>query len=243
MNQVCVTSVKNRGLTNYEKPNGCKMRELKDERIKMIEGKYQATCVCGTVLMFAAKSSARKMLDRGSCRSCKRDYRSLENEDIAIYQNDDGRWCSTCSGCGIEQPYTRKDHAKQSSVSDWQCKKCVQGSKVFSANLPVGNKTRVYRKFKKSAKNRRIEFNLSEEEFFAEFSGFCKLTNWPIALDYGNTTASCDRIDNNKGYINGNIHWVHVKVNMARGKRALAEFIDMCESITANLHKNKIENR
>ena len=208
------------------------MREIKDERIKKVKGAYEARCVsCEKVLSFSAKNSAVRMLNRKTCRNCKRDYRALNNEEINIYQNDDQKWCSVCSGCGKEQAYTRKDHAKQSSHADWQCRKCVQQAKGFSENLPVGNEKRVYNKFKKAAFSRNLDFNLTQEEFYKDFNGVCSLTGWKIDLSYSNPTASVDRIDNDKGYIKGNIQWVHVSVNMSRGKKDLKDFIKMCEAV------------
>ena len=209
------------------------MREIQDERIKKIDGKFVATCVCGKIVAFATKLGARNMLSRGNCRNCKRDYRNIDS-NIDIYKNKDGKWCSTCSGCGIEQAYTRKDHAKQSHIADWQCKKCVAHSKGFSSNRPIGNEGRMYNRFKKSAINRRIKFSLTQEEFFQDFNGACSLTKWPISIAYEDQTASVDRIDNDKGYEPGNIQWVHVMVNMSRGKKTMAEFVEMCKAIAEN---------
>ena len=207
------------------------MREITDDRVTKLDGKFVATCVCGKTSTFAQKHSALKMLDKGHCRHCKRDYRSTQNEQLNIYKNADGKWCSTCSGCGIEQAYKRKDHAKQSEVADWQCKSCVAESKGFAENQPVGDKTRVYRKFKNAANSRGVKFALTEEEFFADYTGACSLTGWPIGISYKDQSASVDRIDNNKGYEVGNIQWVHTMVNMCRGKRELSEFIRMCKAV------------
>ena len=137
-----------------------------------------------------------------------------------------------CSGCNKEQSYTRKDHAKQSSTADWQCKQCVAKAKIFSNNQPVGDRTRIYRKFKKAAKDRRLDFALTEKDFFEGYNGICSLTGWKIDIIYGNQTASVDRIDNSRGYVKGNIHWVHVLVNMSRGALELQKFIEMCEAVS-----------
>ena len=171
------------------------------------------------------------MLNRGSCQSCKKDYRSVKDSEFNIYKRIDGKWCCKCSGCGIEQAYTRKDHAKQSSVSDWQCKKCSGERKRFSNNRPVGNKTRYFNKFKKSAYRRGIEWNLSEGEMFANFDGYCQMTGWPISISYNESTASLDRIDSKSGYIVDNIQWVHTMVNMAKNKYGVNRFIAMCKAV------------
>ena len=211
------------------------MREIKEDRISKLDDKFIAKCIgCEKVTRFVTKDNALKMLDRGTCRHCKTDYRAVDNEDGGIYQNGIGKWCSTCSGCLAEQAYTRKDHAKQSALADWHCRKCVAAVKGFSNNMPVGDRTRVYNKFKKSAQNRGLIFNLTEDEFYTNYDGTCALTGWPISLAYSEQTASADRIDNSKGYVLGNIHWVSTMVNMCRGKEDLIDFISMCNAVTKN---------
>lgn len=85
--------------------------------------------------------------------------------------------------------------------------------------------------FKASAENRGIDWQLTEDEMFAEYKETCTLTGWPLDLVYHGRTASLDRIDNNKGYIVGNVQWVHVMVNMCRNKYDLQDFIGMCRSV------------
>lgn len=207
------------------------MKAIFEPRIKIIQDRFVAYCSCGKSVAFANKHSALNMLERGTCRYCNRDYLSQKDLDIGIYKRDDGRWCCLCSGCGIEQAYTRKDHAKQSVLADWQCKKCVASAKGFSNNLPVGNETRLYNKFKKSAYSRGLQWRLSQEEMFTSFCGVCHLTGWHIEISYNNPTASLDRIDSSKGYTPDNIQWVHSMVNMAKNKYNEADFIAMCRAV------------
>jgi hypothetical protein len=209
------------------------MREIIDEKIKKIDSKYHVNCLgCGRLVVFATKAGALKLIKRGNCRKCMTHYTAIKSDGTNIYQNEIGKWCSRCSGCGKEQAYTRKDHAKQSEVSDWQCKQCVADAKRFSENQPVGDKTRLYRKFKKAAANRGIEFTLNEEQFYEDYDGICSLTGWEISIAYSEQTASVDRVDNSKGYTQGNIQWVHVMVNMCRNKYELDKFIEMCKAVT-----------
>lgn len=209
------------------------MKVIFEPRISIIGGRFWADCTCGKTLSFASKAGALNMLSRGSCRYCKKDYRSIKDASFGVYRRDDGRWCCKCSGCDAEQAYTRKDHAKQSAVSDWQCKKCVAKAKGFSNNMPVGDEARIYNKFKKSAYKRGLEWRISQDEMFSGFCGVCNLTGWPISIAYAEQTASLDRIDSSKGYVAGNIQWVHTMVNMTKNKYNEAEFIGMCKAIAA----------
>lgn len=189
-----------------------------------------ADCECGMTLAYSSKGGARRMLARGACRHCSRRYRPTKS-DVFIYVNADGKWCSTCSGCGAEQAYTRKDHAKQSESSDWQCKKCVAAAKAFSNNLPVGDERRIYNRLKKSAASRGIEWCLSFEEFAGSFHGMCSLTGWAITMSRKCETASLDRIDSGKGYTPDNVQWVHKMVNMCKNKYSLESFVGMCKAV------------
>jgi hypothetical protein len=208
------------------------MLAIVDCRVSLSDGVWKAACVCGKESGFSTKDNALKMLSKGSCRSCKVDYRQV-SEEVPVYKNTEGKWCSVCSGCGKEQAYTRKNHAKQSELSDWQCKKCVAEAKGFSANMPVGNLQRVYNKFRKSANVRRIAWGLNIHDFEVAFNGKCALTGWDISLDYTKCTASLDRIDSKKGYEASNIQWVHTMVNMCKNKYEQDKFIDMCKAVAA----------
>jgi len=170
------------------------------------------------------------MLARGNCRNCARHYTEVRGEVAGLYKREDGKWCSTCSGCGVEQAYTRKDHAKQSTLSDWQCKPCIQKAKGFSNNQAVGPKTGLFRKFKRGAKSRGLEFTLSEESMFSNFTGTCALSGVDISLKYGGT-ASLDRIDSRLGYVDGNVQWVDGKVNLSKRNMSDEEFINMCKRV------------
>lgn len=47
-------------------------------------------------------------------------------------------------------------------------------------------------------------------------------------------TASLDRIDSSKGYIEGNVQWVHKKVNLMKNDLSQKEFIDWCKKVAEN---------
>lgn len=212
------------------------MKELIDKRIIVIENKWVAECInCQKRVAFLYKTNAVRMLNRGTCRNCKKDYRNVKTS-IPIYKNSESKWCKICSGCGIEQAYTRKDHAKQSYLGDKQCRDCVSKSKAFSNNKPVGDKTRLFNKFLKSSKLRGIEWKLTLEEMFDNYTGKCALTGWNIDINFSNCTASLDRIDNSKGYTFDNIQWVHSMVNMCKNKYSQKDFIKMCKNIAENIN-------
>jgi hypothetical protein len=90
-------------------------------------------------------------------------------------------------------------------------------------------------------------FNLSMKylwELFKNQNRKCKMTGWP--LQFGNyyhkieTTASLDRIDSKKGYIKGNVQWLHKDINKMKLNKSDEEFINMCHAVSKNFAVNVI---
>jgi hypothetical protein len=210
------------------------MRPIINDKITLVNNKFLATCICGKSNSYSNKDTALNMLIRKTCAYCTVDHRNKNIENFNIYLNENKKWCSRCPKCNIEQAYTRRSHAVESSKNATHCKKCASDLGKFSKNNSVGSKTRLYNKFIKSAKSRNIEWNLTEEEMFENYNGFCSLTKLPLSLKYKATTASLDRINNDLGYIKGNIQWVHINVNMMKNKYTQEEFIEVCKLVAKN---------
>ena len=97
---------------------------------------------------------------------------------------------------------------------------------------------------KKGARNRNIEFNVSIEyiwDLFEKQNKKCALTGIDITISETWTkfasnewTASLDRIDSNKGYIEGNVWWIHKIVNKMKNNLDLEEFKHWCLLISKN---------
>jgi hypothetical protein len=212
------------------------MVKIINDKITFVDNKFLATCICGKINSYSVKDNALNMLDRKTCSNCKVHYTNKDSviKQFNIYLNKDKKWCSNCPKCGVEQAYTRRDHAVESSRGGKHCKKCAQDLGKFSKSNSVGDKTRLFNKFSKSAKTRDIQWNLTEEEMFENYNGFCSLTKLPLSLKYKATTASLDRINNDLGYIKGNIQWVHINVNMMKNKYTQEEFIEVCKLVAKN---------
>lgn len=96
---------------------------------------------------------------------------------------------------------------------------------------------------KHSARKRNLEFEIDKNYMYSLWTkqeGRCAisgivLTPPPKDLIVQNRkarTASIDRIDNEIGYVKGNVQWVHKKINMMRGKCTLTEFISFCHLVS-----------
>lgn len=146
----------------------------------------------------------------------------------------------------------------------WKCQ-CVCGNvvKVRAGNLKGGQTTcklcatkSLAQKLKQCSIDYRVWYRLVHrcrdgnldldvtpdnlEALFNEQRGRCAISG--VAIHFGQTrksecTASPDRIDPKKGYVKGNVRWVHKYVNSMRNDKETAEFIEWCRVIAAhNLH-------
>lgn len=98
-----------------------------------------------------------------------------------------------------------------------------------------------FSQIQRSAKNRNLEITITKQyiwELFVKQNKKCALSGEPITLIKGkNTTlqsASLDRIDSSKGYVEGNVQWVHKVVNILKNNLSDNDFINWCCLIVKN---------
>jgi len=99
-----------------------------------------------------------------------------------------------------------------------------------------------------SALARGLELKVTPEylwDLYLKQDKKCKLSG--IEIEFSNdinkrywikTTASLDRIDNTKGYIEGNCQWIHKEINKMKWKLNEQQFINHCCRIT-DLYRSK----
>ena len=93
------------------------------------------------------------------------------------------------------------------------------------------------------AKKRGIEFEVTIEyvwDLYQKQNGKCYYTNLEIELkprNNGNMTASLDRIDSTKGYVEGNVQWVHKDINKMKNNFSNEYFLNLCKLV---IKKTKI---
>lgn len=89
------------------------------------------------------------------------------------------------------------------------------------------------------AKRKNIEFNITPKymwELFVKQDQKCAISGVVITLSESRRTdqimtASIDRIDPTKGYIEGNVQWVHVTINYMKHALTNDEFLDWCKIV------------
>lgn len=88
---------------------------------------------------------------------------------------------------------------------------------------------------KKNADQRNFKFDITIEDawdLYEKQDRLCKLSDLPIEFGMKNWTASLDRIDSSKGYIKGNVQWVHVDINKIKMDLSQDYFIELCDSVS-----------
>ncbi len=166
-------------------------------------------------------------------------FGQLTVDDIVKFHNGSRNVCMakcTCS-CGETKL------VKISHLTSGKTRSCGCANKLFKVgnqshkwkgcgDIPAGYWNRVVRQ----ATERGIEITVSIEHASAileQQNGQCALTGLPIQFrQRWNTTASVDRIDSEKGYIPGNIQWLHKDVNLMKNKFSLQRFLEICELVT-----------
>lgn len=110
----------------------------------------------------------------------------------------------------------------------------------------VGDITGTYSTYLRSkATQRGLEYSVSEEylwNLFLSQNKKCALSgvdlnishkiNSSAHVDRANHTASLDRIDSNKGYVEGNVQWVHKIINIMKRHHTDEVFINWCTLVS-----------
>lgn len=148
------------------------------------------------------------------------------------------RWRCKCD-CGKEVEVA----ALNLSHGDTKSCGCIKG---ISRRKGSSNITGTYWKgVKNNAKIRSLEFTITidyAQKLLEEQKFKCALSNIPLIMDVNNTfkrkgkyginTGSLDRIDSSKGYIEGNVQWVHKKINNMKQDLVDEDFIKWCDKIS-----------
>ncbi len=98
-----------------------------------------------------------------------------------------------------------------------------------------------FSRIKAGASSRGLEYSLSNEnlEELMNAQGFkCALSDIAISFperrrgERQNYSASLDRIDSAKGYVEGNVQWVHKDINIMKNDHDQEYFLELCKKIT-----------
>lgn len=161
-----------------------------------------------------------------------------------------GRWSAVCrcTNCGKDDHIAviatllrgaetcgcRKDYLSGENNSRFTGHKTISGT--------------FWKKCRDNAKFRDIPFELTLPYVWGLFEQQrqqCALSGLPLTFgrtlrEYADANASLDRIDSFKGYVEGNVQWVHKHVNIMKNAYNVEYFVELCRRIAE--HADSIPN-
>jgi hypothetical protein len=154
------------------------------------------------------------------------------NSDIII--ENEAKVLCRCQ-CGNERKVSCYTLIKGTSKQCSECGNSLKKDKnpAWKGYGDVSGKT--ISKIKRDAESRYISFNLTIEfldSLLKQQEFKCALTGLVLSTNYKNLTASVDRIDSTKGYIENNVQWVHKDVNMMKNHYYETYFKEICKLVT-----------
>lgn len=200
--------------------------------------RYLCKCECGIQRSVAAAEIANGRTK--SCPRCKRD--NLTGKIYGLWtvvsrsnkKSKNGYrtlWLCKCE-CGKKALVQRSNLISGGSKGCWTCRRDV----IVTSKFPKI----WYRKVLEQAKSRGHLFEMTEEDMWSIWENqkhICPLTGIELLItnDKNKTTASIDRINNELGYIKGNVWFIHKHINMMKFTYDLAYFVTMCKRVAEKM--------
>lgn len=169
----------------------------------------------------------------------------VDKEDFKVLDRSKERSYRVRCDCG-EEKYVRITFLTGGRST------CCEHCRVSKGSKKIGRlNLSVIRRAREGAIARNLEWNVSNEylaELLEKQNMKCALSgidlcvsNYSLGSKRGReeSTISLDRIDSSKGYIEGNVQWVHKSINIMKSTLTQEEFIMFCKLVADNCLKNK----
>lgn len=147
-------------------------------------------------------------------------------------------WLCQCD-CGNEVEVQRQALRHHKST---KCIKCATKTIKVYENIPLS----YFHTLVRRSKNKNIEFTLTIQainDLYIKQNGKCALSGVSVGFFVGegkykslrNHTASLDRIDSSRGYVYGNVQWVHGDINLMKNIFIQEHFVTMCHAVSQHM--------
>jgi hypothetical protein len=154
-------------------------------------------------------------------------------------------WVCKCE-CGNTKIVQRK-HLRNGFTTSCGCLAYPSGNNHSSWKGYGEISSDFFSTIKRNAVSRDIEFDVTIEylyDLLLKQNKRCALSGVElyfgrVVKDKKSTTASLDRINSSKGYLPGNVQWVHKRVNIMKNNMDEKDFIEFCKCIVEH-NKTKI---
>jgi hypothetical protein len=163
------------------------------------------------------------------------------NEEMTNKHNRMSAYWNCICDCGNECA-VRGNALRSNTTKSCGCEHYKKGKNHpgFVGHEEIGG--RYWNNLKKTAvEKRKLAFDITIQKAWALFlkqNRQCALTGTPLQfLSNGiSQTASLDRIDSRKGYLEGNVQWIHKDINFMKQEYQQDYFIELCEKVVAFSH-------
>lgn len=159
----------------------------------------------------------------------------------------------TCSVCGYK--CTRRVNLLQIETRCKTCGMIDRNRKTFGKHRGAGDLSLTFfNYFRHVAHRRSIPFELTVDalwDLFQQQGARCALSGLPLSMPVGTTiggaatlpdSPSLDRKDSTRGYVPGNVQWVHKCVNVMKNSLPQETFIAFCRAVAENSPTVEVSN-
>ncbi len=200
-------------------------------RLRSIIGKNAKSCGCINKL-FHPRGLNNKLCD--DLRGKK--FGMLSPIEIDNNRKDRVHWKCLCE-CGEYKTVSARNLTLGCTTS-CGCKRHRLGKSSHSWRGVGEISGNFWKTITHGAKSRNLELSISIEyiwNLFIQQNRKCALTGMPLVFrsksGISDGTASLDRIDSSKGYVVGNVQWVHKDVNTIKWDLTLDNFFKVCKMV------------
>jgi len=191
---------------------------------------------CGCVMKGAVRKPKNNLINKefGRLRVIERDLSKTSKTGAHVY------WICVCE-CG------NKISTRSTSLLNGDTKSCGC-LQLEGVSLPYGESAKniLFGKYKYSAKERGLKFNLTKKYFYTLLQGRCFYCNCePSTISKGRSNGNyiyngIDRIDSSNGYVMGNVVSCCKDCNYAKGIMNQENFINLIKNIYYNLNNKNL---
>jgi hypothetical protein len=179
-------------------------------------------------------------------KNIRKDYSGQRFSSLTVlsylghHNKKDSFWLCSCN-CGKQKPIRLRCLKSGQNKTCGECPK-PKGSNHYAWKGHGDIPHDLFTTYKHSAAAKKLPFEVTIEylwELFLSQNKRCALTGWELTFPTSyktktNRTASPDRIHSTKGYVKGNVQWVHRDVNKLKKNIPNERFIELCLAIASN---------
>ena len=205
---------------------------------------WRCDCACG-----GTRSTTADMLTSGRASKCVSCGHTTTFRDLAgarfgrwtamtptLSRKPGTRWLCRCE-CGVEKTVlsTNLIQGYSQSCGCLQRELLAQTRWTGCGELSGSRWSHVIA----HARSRHLHIDITIKQawdLFLQQGRSCAMTGLPLCFGQ-NQTASLDRIDSSRGYVIGNLQWVHKTINLMRGTCTVPEFVAWCNKVSDHAYR------